>query len=139
MGRGPFSLIIRLIAGAYIIYLGYQLISGYINPTEETGDPVWYALVFGIAFLAVGVFFIVDAIRKQAAPKEEEENEEEQTEETPELEASENASEDAGDGAEVQEKLEEKPEEKPEEELQPRTMSIAERIRRLSAEDEEEE
>ena len=126
MGRGAFSLVIRLIAGAYIIYLGYQLLNGYMNPTEETGDPVWYALVFGIAFLIMGAFIIIDAIRKQmAAQKEEPSDEESQTEENTELEETDS-----------QEVIEEKPEEKSEE--IPRTMTIAERIRRLSADDDEE-
>ena len=126
MGRSAFSVIVRLIAGGYIMYLGYQLISGYIHPTEETGDPVWYALVCGIAFLVIGAFIIIDMIRRQAMSSKEEEEAEAEGAEISETESSEGTEVTAETKAE---------DEKPEAPVQ--TMSIADRIKRLSAEDEE--
>lgn len=125
MGRSAFSVIVRLIAGGYIMYLGYQLISGYIHPTEETGDPVWYALACGIAFLVIGAFIIIDMIRRQAMSSKEETEAEAEGAEISETESA--------DGTEVTEtKAEEEKQEAP-----VQTMSIADRIKRLSAEDEE--
>ena len=130
MGRGAFALVIRLIAGGYIIYLGYQLVNGYFHPTEETGNPEWYILLIGFAFIAIGALILIDALRKQIIGSQETE-EEEATEEnsgSAEIEDSQN-----------QEDSEDKTEEKEEKYIPPQTMSIAERIRRLSADDNEEE
>lgn len=129
-GRSAFSVIVRFIAGGYIMYLGYQLISGYLNPTEETGDPVWYALACGIAFLAIGAFIIIDMIRKLAGGSKEEA-------ETEEAEASEIESSESTEEITAEAKAEEENQEAQEAPAQP--MSIADRIRRLSAEDGEDE
>ena len=131
MGGNSFRTVIRLIAGGYICYLGYQLIKGYLYPTEETGDPVWFMMLFGIAFLVVGAFLIVDAIRKAAVKNEEESDEES----------------DNQDGTDVSEekKLPDKEDETeavpdaPEADDYPHTMTIADRIRRLSEDNEDSE
>ena len=131
MGGNSFRTVIRLIAGGYICYLGYQLIKGYLYPTEETGDPVWFMMLFGIAFLVVGAFLIVDAIRKAAVKNEEESDEES----------------DNQDGTDVSEEKElpdkedetEAAPDAPEADDYPHTMTIAERIRRLSEDNEDSE
>ena len=128
MGGNSFRTVIRLIAGGYICYLGYQLINGYIHPTEETGDPVWFMMLFGILFIAVGVFLIIDVIRKAGAKEEETEEEAEGQENTEGTQEKELPDKDEDDKAEA-----------PAAGGYPQTMTIAERIRRLSEENDDSE
>lgn len=130
MGGNSFRTIIRLIAGGYICYLGYQLIKGYLYPTEETGDPVWFMMLFGVLFLAIGAFLIVNAIKNAAAAKSEEESDEGEPNETDDTNENELPDNEAtADETEAS---------APEADNDPHTMTIAERIRRLSDESEEE-
>ena len=130
MGGNSFRTIIRLIAGGYICYLGYQLIKGYLYPTEETGDPVWFMMLFGILFIGIGAFLIVDAIRHAKGGQNDAEDDEE-TEEQDNIEGSEEKElpdKDADDQADATASEAT--------DNYSQTMTIAERIRRLSEEDE---
>ncbi len=112
MGRNSFSLVIRLIAGGYIAYLGYNLVRDVVAGEEETSNPTLF-MIIGIVFIILGAFIIIDMIRKQMKDSGEEEDEETSADETA---------------------IEETEEEAEQEEAPAQTMSIAERIRRLSEE-----
>ena len=55
------TVILRLIAGGYVFYLGLQLLKGYMSGAEA-GNPV-VSLIGGILFLAAGAFFVFTGIR----------------------------------------------------------------------------
>jgi len=55
------TIILRLVAGAYVFYLGMQLLKGYMSGAE-TGNPI-VSLIGGIVFLAAGAFFVFTGIR----------------------------------------------------------------------------
>ena len=71
-----------LVAGIYIIYLGINLVKGYIN--GEGGNPT-VSLIGGIVFLAVGVWMFVSSIRKMVCAFKEAQNEEVEEQDAPEV------------------------------------------------------
>ena len=60
MRNEKFSYVIRVIAGAYLIYLAYQLIQGVMNGENEN-----YALGIGggVLFIVAGAAFVIFSIR----------------------------------------------------------------------------
>lgn len=49
------TLMIRLIAGAYLIYLAYELLIG-VN--VENGAPIWLAIIAAVAFAVCGIILV---------------------------------------------------------------------------------
>jgi Sec-independent protein translocase protein TatA len=49
------------LVAAYIIYLGVQILKGYID--GEKGLPAWAALLFGILFIVLGAGYLVFLLR----------------------------------------------------------------------------
>ncbi len=49
------------LVAAYIIYLGVQILKGYIE--GEEGLPAWAALLFGILFIVLGGGYLVYLLR----------------------------------------------------------------------------
>lgn len=125
-----FSLVIRLIAGAYIIYLGYQLIKGVVSGESQENQILF--IIFAVVFIVLGAFIIIDAVRKyiikesDTAEEDSEEGAENQIEEAAGTAAIED--DNANEASDTDEKADES-----EEEI-PHTMTIAERIARLSDE-----
>ena len=132
--------IIMLIAAAYLGYLGVKLIKDSLMPdpgTEPTENPVLFTII-GIAFIAVTAFLIVRTIKDMADAKK---SEEEQSE-TKEQEEAQNVSEAESD--KPVENMEETDSEKSDDksaqdDINTAPESIADRIKRLSADDETEE
>ena len=70
-GRDPRSLI-RMIGGAYVVYLGYQVMRDGVIGHGITHPAGWWAGLFGAAFLMIaGVVIVVYEILQKPAPKEE--------------------------------------------------------------------
>ena len=57
--RETFSFMIRGVAGAYIIYLAYQILRDMIRQ----GNVRWYMVLVSAIFVAAGIFFIVWSFR----------------------------------------------------------------------------
>ena len=55
------TVILRLVAGGYVFYLGMQLMKGYLSGAE-TGNPM-VSLIGGIVFLLAGAFFVFTGLR----------------------------------------------------------------------------
>lgn len=77
-GRSPeFSHGIRIAAGVYLIYLGYQIMSGVMNGTSD--NPVMFGL-FAAAFVVFGLGSLISGLRffwkrDHSEPESEEETE----------------------------------------------------------------
>ncbi len=53
--------LLMAIVCAYVVYLGISLINGALKGGD--GTPVWLSVVFGIAFIGIGGWFLVQYIR----------------------------------------------------------------------------
>ena len=81
MKSPKFSYAIRIVAGAYLIYLAYQLIQNYLNPQGENGVSPAFSIIAAVAFVIIGAIFMISAIRGlylYQAPQDEEEAEAEE-------------------------------------------------------------
>ena len=92
--RNSTSLIIRMIAGGYLIYLVYQMIKDGAL-TANTGWKLVAMVAAMAAFVGFGLFFIIKGIQGLRKIREEENTEPaEETEELPASEETEEAEED---------------------------------------------
>jgi len=57
--RTVLGYIIRIAAGAYLIYLSFQLFTGM----RTTNEWKWYMVLFAVLFLVVAVFLIIVSVR----------------------------------------------------------------------------
>ena len=145
--------IIMLIAAAYIGYLGVKLIKDCVMPdpgAERPENPVLFTII-GIAFIAVTIFIIVRTIKEMGEAKKEEEARQELEEKEEAQKASEESAGEGDVSAETEDKTEnsqnaenidnteKKDAENTDEEPENASMSIADRIKRLSSDDEAEE
>lgn len=53
-------IILRLVAGGYLVYLGYQLLSGYLKGAE-VGNPA-VSIAGGVLFLIVGAWCVLSVL-----------------------------------------------------------------------------
>lgn len=53
-------IILRLVAGGYLVYLGYQLLSGYLKGAE-VGNPA-VSIAGGVLFLIVGAWCVLSVV-----------------------------------------------------------------------------
>ena len=80
-GREKVSLIIRMVAGAYLIYLAYRIITGM----KADNNFQWYMILFSALFVIIGIVLLVFSVKRifvmkaadDAAAKEEQERAEE--------------------------------------------------------------
>lgn len=133
------SYFIRIIVGAYLIYLGYKLIKDMATKPEEAENPVLFTLA-GVGFIVIAAVLIILSVRgisrvqKEEALAAEEEARAEAEEKQKALEEARKAAEEAADGEGAAEDGAAAPA-PVEEPAGP--MSIADRIRLLSDEPEE--
>ena len=88
MNRGEsFRHLMRVIAGAYLAYLGYKILRGGVLGGEMTGGSKILGIVFSILFIGIGVGLAVIALRNMGRARElereQQENEEDIVDEAP--------------------------------------------------------
>ncbi len=75
-------MIIRILAGGYLMYLGFDLFKGVL---EGNPDNVMLFMLIGIAFMGIGLFLLANAVlvlyRKDYEDEYEEESEDDPDEE----------------------------------------------------------
>lgn len=93
--RTVLGYIIRIAAGAYLIYLSFQLFTGM----RTTNEWKWYMVLFAVLFLVVAIFLIIVSVRALILYKPEK-TEEAETE-TDETAAGSSGQEGSGETAEA--------------------------------------
>ncbi len=127
--KSNYTIIVRILAAIYLIYLGYSIIKDLLAESEAPDNQLLFIIV-SIAFIILGILLIVSVIRNRSKDTEEEDAESDQ-----EASVEPNMAEGSSEGDESAKA--EEPEAVQEDEF--RTMTIAERIRRLSEESDEED
>lgn len=61
-----------VLGGAYLVYTGYNLCSGYIR--GEEGSAIWFFLI-GLLFAGFGIFLVVMGLKAQKSSRESQEQE----------------------------------------------------------------
>lgn len=79
MNRSKFREAFMVAAGAYLIYLAYELLKGGVIDGGASGKTWYVSLVCGIVFAAVGIFVIIRSVRNLLRTGDESENAEQYT------------------------------------------------------------